>query len=84
MFDDIPADGPPARELGAQAASPSPSVARFHSCRWHKPAEAGQPEHCTQRDVLSMAGVHGFSPEAWCTDCAYYKVRRVPRRPQVL
>jgi hypothetical protein len=54
---------------------------RFASCRWHKPAEADLPAHCTQRDVLSLAGAHGFSPDSWCVDCAYFKVRRVVRKP---
>jgi hypothetical protein len=58
----------------------TPAVQRFQTCRWRKPAEAGVPEHCTHRDVLPMAGATGFSPESWCTDCAYYKAKRVPRK----
>jgi hypothetical protein len=27
-----------------------------------------------------MAGTNGFDPEAWCPDCAFYKVRRVPKK----
>lgn len=30
-----------------------------------------------------MAGTAGFTTEAWCPDCGFYKVRRNPRkRPQ--
>ena len=65
--------------------SPEPSAAnRFQSCRWRKPAENGQPEHCGHRDVLPMAGVQGFSADSWCGDCAYYKAKRVTRKPQEL
>ena len=38
------------------------------------------PDHCTHRDVLPMAGTTGFAPDSWCTDCAYYKAKRVPRK----
>ena len=30
--------------------------------------------------VITMAGVQTFSPDAWCTDCGFYKVRRTPRK----
>lgn len=53
---------------------------KFQSCRWRKAADAGVPDHCTHRDVLPMAGTTGFTPESWCTDCAYYKAKRVPRK----
>src|SRR5688572_19458963 len=58
----------------------SPSVARFLSCRWRKPAEDGVPDHCTHRDVLPMAGKEGFSADSWCADCALYKAKRTPRK----
>jgi hypothetical protein len=30
-----------------------------------------------------MAGTAGFVPDSWCTDCGFFKVRRIPRkRPQ--
>jgi hypothetical protein len=29
-----------------------------------------------------MAGVQGFSADSWCGDCAYYKAKRVTRKPQ--
>ena len=58
----------------------SPSVTRFLSCRWRKAAEDGIPDHCTHRDVLPMAGKEGFSADSWCTDCALYKAKRMPRK----
>jgi hypothetical protein len=27
-----------------------------------------------------MAGKEGFSADSWCTDCAFYKQKRVPRK----
>jgi hypothetical protein len=33
--------------------------------------------------VLPIAGTTGFDPEAWCPDCAFYKVRRTPRKRPV-
>jgi hypothetical protein len=27
-----------------------------------------------------MAGTAGFTPESWCLDCGFYKVRRTPRK----
>jgi hypothetical protein len=58
----------------------SAAVQRFESCRWRQAPEEGAPAHCTHRDVLPMAGANGFDPEAWCTECALYKVRRTPRK----
>ena len=55
-------------------------VQKFQSCRWRKAAEDGVPDHCTHRDVLPMAGTAGFVPDSWCTDCAFYKAKRVPRK----
>jgi hypothetical protein len=60
----------------------SPAMEKFQSCRWRKPAETPQPEHCTHRDVLPMAGMTGFVPDSWCTDCSYYKAKRSPRKRQ--
>lgn len=67
----------------AQATTPevSPVAARFDSCRWRKTQEGSDGAHCTHREVLPLAGVNGFRPEAWCPDCAFYKVRRGARRP---
>jgi hypothetical protein len=67
---------------GAAEAVPaqSPAVQRFRTCRWRKAAESGVPDHCTHRDVQPMAGTAGFAPEAWCADCNFFKVRRIPRK----
>lgn len=65
-----------------QPASESPVMQRFQSCRWRRPAENGTPQHCGHRDVLPIAGTSGFAPEAWCPDCAHYKAKRTPRKPQ--
>jgi hypothetical protein len=66
----------------ATPAAESPSVQRFHACRWRRPAENGVPEHCGHRDVLPMAGTTGFAPDSWCPDCSYFKAKRSPRKPQ--
>jgi len=58
----------------------SPADAKFQSCRWRKAAENGIPDHCTHRDVLPMAGITGFTPESWCTDCQFYKAKRITRK----
>ena len=64
------------------AAQPTLSAAaqRFQSCRWRRPAENGTPECCGHRDVLPLTGTNGFDPEAWCPECAYYKLRRTPKK----
>jgi len=77
-----PAPGAPAAPAGEATTANvemSPAVARFKSCRWRRPPEDG-PECCGHRDVLPMAGTTGFDPEAWCTDCAFYKLRRTPKK----
>ena len=60
------------------APAVSEAVARFKSCRWRRPPEDG-PECCGHRDVLPIAGT-SFNPEAWCLDCAYFKLRRTPKK----
>ena len=67
-------DSPPAG--GAVSAA----VERFRSCRWRRPAENGQPECCGHRDVLPLTGANGFDAEAWCPGCAFYKLRRTPKK----
>jgi hypothetical protein len=62
----------------ADVSTPTPALARFHSCRWRAQPEDGA--FCTHRDVLPMAGKTGFVAESWCPDCAYFKVRRAPRK----
>ena len=60
------------------AAAVSAAVVKFKSCRWRRPPEDG-PECCGHRDVLPIAGT-SFNPEAWCPDCAFYKLRRTPKK----
>ena len=57
-----------------------PAVQRFESCRWRQAVEDTTPAHCTHRDVITIAGVQTFSPEAWGPDCEYYKIKRTPRK----
>lgn len=64
---------PNAAELEASAA-----VMKFKSCRWRSDPDAG--EFCTHRDVLPFAGKASFSPESWCPECAFYKLRRTPKK----
>jgi hypothetical protein len=49
-----------------------------------QPAENGNAEFCTHREVKPYAGTAGFDAEAWCPECQYYKLRRTPkkRRPE--
>ena len=59
-------------------ATVSPAVEKFKSCRWRATPEDG--EFCTHRDVLPFAGKDGFVAESWCPDCAFYKLRRTPKK----
>lgn len=71
------------REDGSPVESPgvgSAAVERFRSCRWRKASENGTPDCCGHRDVLPLTGCNGFDPEAWCPDCAFYKLRRTPKK----
>jgi hypothetical protein len=61
-----------------EASSASPAVEKFKSCRWRATPDAG--EFCTHRDVLPFAGKEGFKPESWCPECAFYKLRRTPKK----
>lgn len=74
----------PVAPVGQPQAPPqvpvSAAVQRFQSCRWRRPAENGIPECCGHRDVLPITGTNGFDPDAWCTDCGYYKLRRTPKK----
>jgi hypothetical protein len=78
--------GTPAMPTPAQAASAAASsapvseaVVKFRSCRWRRPPDEGT-ECCGHRDVLPIAGTTSFDAEAWCPDCAYFKLRRVPKK----
>jgi hypothetical protein len=71
--------------VAADAATPAPvsaAVEKFKSCRWRASPEDG--EFCTHRDVLPFAGKDGFVAESWCPDCAFYKLRRTPKKRERL
>jgi hypothetical protein len=78
-FSPFSTEQPPASQAAVETPSQSPAVARFKSCRWRRPPEDG-PECCGHRDVLPIAGATSFDPEAWCPDCAFYKLRRTPKK----
>ena len=67
---------PPATSDVPQSAS----LVRFRSCRWMQPAENGNTEFCTHREVKPYAGTTGFDADAWCPECQYYKLRRAPKK----
>jgi hypothetical protein len=73
---------PPEQPAETPATTLSPAIAKFKSCRWRRPPEDG-PECCGHRDVLPMAGTSGFDAEAWCPDCAFFKLRRTPKKRPV-
>jgi hypothetical protein len=78
---DAAAAAAPADQPSAPAPAPapvSPAVEKFRSCRWRATPEDG--EFCTHRDVLPFAGKEGFVAESWCPDCAFYKLRRTPKK----
>ncbi len=71
----------PAAPEAPAAPAPAPesaAVEKFRSCRWRATPEQG--EFCTHRDVLPFAGKEGFNAESWCPDCAFYKLRRTPKK----
>ena len=66
-------------EASPQTESPvNTSVMKFKSCRWRCAPEDG--EFCTHRDVLPFAGKVGFKADSWCPECAFYKLRRTPKK----
>ena len=71
--DAVPSETPSPTQPAA-----SPAMERFQSCRWRATPDAG--EFCTHRDVLPFAGKEGFNCESWCLECAYYKLRRTPKK----
>jgi len=80
-FDPALADPTPGMDTaGAPAVEPAadPAVEKFKSCRWK--ATPDQGDFCTHRDVLPFAGKEGFKPESWCPECAFYKLRRTPKK----
>jgi hypothetical protein len=72
---DVPAVGPTASPAGPDL---SPALEKFRSCRWRATPEDG--EFCTHRDVLPFAGKEGFNADSWCPECAFYKLRRTPKK----
>ena len=79
--DDKGTTATPAAPQGEQApVEESAAFVRFRSCRWHQPKENGNAEFCTHREVKPYAGTAGFDPNAWCSDCQYYKLRRSPKK----
>jgi hypothetical protein len=69
----------PAADPTAPAAeTDAPAVAKFKSCRWRAAPEDG--EFCTHRDVLPFAGKNDFKADSWCPECAFYKLRRTPKK----
>ena len=72
-------EGPPVADVSPSTEpAADPAVAKFKSCRWRATPEQG--EFCTHRDVLPFAGKEGFKPESWCPECAFYKLRRTPKK----
>ena len=67
-----------ANEAPATEPAASPAEEKFRSCRWRATPDAGA--YCTHRDVLPFAGKEGFKPESWCPECAFYKLRRTPKK----
>jgi hypothetical protein len=74
-----PQPAEPAAPAAAPATAPvSDAVIKFRSCRWR--CDPDQGEFCTHRDVLPFAGKEGFVADSWCPECAYYKLRRTPKK----
>lgn len=75
-----PQTAAPAETTGAEPATKtvSAAVVRFEACRWRCDKEDGA--FCTHRDVLPFAGKEGFSADSWCPECAFYKLRRTPKK----
>jgi hypothetical protein len=88
----FPPSPSPAPDSPSPSASPSPEAApapqgdvlaapavmKFKSCRWRCAPEDG--EFCTHRDVLPFAGKNDFKADSWCPECAFYKLRRTPKK----
>lgn len=72
---------PPTPTQTSAEPEPTPAETRFRKCRWS--VQEDEQEYCSNPDVLPYAGKGGFKPEAWCPDCALYKLRRKAqkRRP---
>lgn len=77
-----PASPQEEKALPSDAAVGSPAVEKFKSCRWRATPDVG--DFCTHRDVLPFAGKEGFIADSWCPECAYYKLRRTPKKRERL
>ena len=75
---DSPAASPAEAAPPAADALVAPAVMKFKSCRWRCDPDDG--EFCTHRDVLPFAGKNDFKPDSWCPECAFYKLRRTPKK----
>jgi hypothetical protein len=73
-----PMSEPAAPAAAAADALVAPAVMKFKSCRWRCAPEDG--EFCTHRDVLPFAGKNDFKADSWCPECAFYKLRRTPKK----
>jgi hypothetical protein len=78
--EDVPsADHAPTADAPASdQPAANPAVEKFKSCRWRATPEQG--DFCTHRDVLPFAGKIAFKPDSWCPECAFYKLRRTPKK----
>ncbi|HEX9365455.1 MAG TPA: hypothetical protein VF921_02450 [Vicinamibacterales bacterium] len=76
----VPAESasPEAQTPPADAVVLAPAVVKFKSCRWRCDPDDG--EFCTHRDVLPFAGKNDFKADSWCPECAFYKLRRTPKK----
>ena len=72
----VPAELP--RQVTVEPASQSEAQIKFKSCRWRCDPDDG--EFCTHRDVLPFAGKNDFKADSWCPECAFYKLRRTPKK----
>lgn len=77
--DDAPAPDDPSAGPD-QTPAQAPSLARFAVCRWTQRGPDKDATHCGHPEVLPFAGANGFSPESWCGDCGFFKVKRVARK----
>ena len=74
----VDSSAPDAAAPAADAIVVAPAVLKFKSCRWRCDPDDG--EFCTHRDVLPFAGKNDFKADSWCPECAFYKLRRTPKK----
>jgi len=68
--------------LPSDGSAASAAIEKFKSCRWRATPDVG--DFCTHRDVLPFAGKEGFVADSWCPECAFYKLRRTPKKRERL